>query len=817
MLVCCGLSAMNRDPPRLFAHLDPDCKPIRTQRRKFSQEDSLFISSEIAKLLDAGICVPSISPWRAQVLVNKNEETGKRRLCIDYSQTINRYTHQDGYPLPNMHDQATEISKYKYYSHFDLTSAYHQIPLHKDEQLFTAFEANGNLYEFTRVPFGVTNGPAIFQREMDNVIREDALNATWAYIDNITVAGMTKEEHDENLQKFREVAKAHNFTFNEDESIICSEAICLLGYRISQNSLSPDPDRLRPLQDLPAPENMKALKRVLGMFAYYSCWIPKYSDRIQPLLGDQSFPLKADALAAFNSLKKELETATIQTVDENVPFTVETDASGFAIAAILNQGGRPVAFFSRSLKKSEKCHHAIEKEACAIVEALRKWKHYLYGRHFTLFTDQEAVSYIFDRKKLTKIKNDKLIRWRCELAGYFFDIVHKPGKYHVAPDAMSRVVSSAISGKSLDKLKEIHSQLSHPGVTRLLHFVRSKNLAYTTDEVKSVVANCSVCCKIKPRFYKDPNTKHLIKATQPFERLNLDFKGPLPSSPESPNKYILNIIDEYSRFPFAFACRDLKWTTIRDCCYQLFTLFGMPSYAHSDRGPNFLCQELKEFFWSHGIATSKTTPYNPQGNGQVEKYNGVLWKAINLQLQDKNLDVKYWEHCLPDALHSIRSLLCTATNEVPHDRLFNFHRRTSSGCSLPVWLTKPGPVFLKRHVRNSKYEPLVEEADLLEANPSYAHVKLKSGIEKTVSLRDLAPRGEVLTPRTPIICIEKGKINEPVSIPSSPIDDMDQSTNEEAKSEVIEDVIQPDETQAPEQNYVTRFGRQTKAVDRFSY
>ena len=119
--------------------------------------------------------------------------------------------------------------------------------------------------------------------------------------------------------------------------------------------------------------------------------------------------------------------------------------------------------------------------------------------------------------------------------------------------------------------------------------------------------------------------------------------------------------------------------------------------------------ELKEFLHNKNIATSRTTSYNPTGNGQVERYNGIIWKTITLALKTQQLPTKYWQEVLRDALHSIRSLLCTATNSKPHERLFNFQRRSTSGQSIPSWLTSPGPVLLKRHVRNSKFEPLVDE------------------------------------------------------------------------------------------------------------
>ena len=175
------------------------------------------------------------------------------------------------------------------------------------------------------------------------------------------------------------------------------------------------------------------------------------------------------------------------------------------------------------------------------------------------------------------------------------------------------------------------------------------------------------------------------------------------------------------------------------CADQLFSIFGMPAFVHSDRGSSFMSAELRQYLHGRGIATSRTTPYNPQGNGQCERYNGIVWRTVQLALKSRNLPTSAWEMVLPDALHSIRSLINTSTNATPHERLFNYQRRSSSGTSVPSWLNAPGPVLLKKHVRNSKYDSLVDEAELIEANPQYAHVRLGDGRETTVSLRDLAP------------------------------------------------------------------------------
>lgn len=153
-----------------------------------------------------------------------------------------------------------------------------------------------------------------------------------------------------------------------------------------------------------------------------------------------------------------------------------------------------------------------------------------------------------------------------------------------------------------------------------------------------------------------------------------------------------------------------------------------------------MSSELKHFLTSLGVACSRTSPYNPQGNGQIERLNGTLWKTIQLCLRSKSEQISNWEHVLHVALHCIRSLLCVSTNETPHERMFFHPRRSPNGEALPSWLMSPGPVLMKRNVRFSKYEPSVDEVELLEANPSYSFVRLPDGRETTVSNKQLAPR-----------------------------------------------------------------------------
>ena len=321
-----------------------------------------------------------------------------------------------------------------------------------------------------------------------------------------------------------------------------------------------------------------------------------------------------------------------------------------------------------------------------------------------------------------------------ELGCYEYDTMYRLGKNNIPGDTLSRTQCNALN--NMGRRHEIHENLCYSDITRLAHFVKVRNLPYSIEEVKRVRAACAVCARWKPRFYT-PEAGRLVKATQPMERLSTDFKGPLRST--SKNRYLLTVIDGYSRFPLAFACTSTNTDSVIQSLNQIFIVFGMPPYIHSDRGTSFLSKEEREYLTNLGIANGRTTPYHPQRNGQCERYNGIIWKQTLLALAIRSLKESQWETVLPEVLHPIRSLLCTATNVTPHERLFSYQRRNPSDHSLPTWLSTPGPIPLLRHVRASQYEPLVGEVVLLEANPQYARIRFTNCRKSTVSVSDLAP------------------------------------------------------------------------------
>ena len=170
------------------------------------------------------------------------------------------------------------------------------------------------------------------------------------------------------------------------------------------------------------------------------------------------------------------------------------------------------------------------------------------------------------------------------MSQFKFDIVYRPGKDNVVADMFSRIPADNLSRlgvipQSLHELKVIHENLCHPGVTRLSHFVRQKNCLYSLEQVRKITNSCKLCSYLKPKFAKSQGTS--IKAILPLRRLNIDFKGPLPMSTNG-NRYLLTIIDEFSRFPLAYPCKDMTSKTVIQCFNHLFSLFGMPDMIHTD-------------------------------------------------------------------------------------------------------------------------------------------------------------------------------------------------------------------------------------------
>ena len=200
---------------------------------------------------------------------------------------------------------------------------------------------------------------------------------------------------------------------NEKKCVFATTSIKLLGYQISDGMLKPDPDRVNPILELPIPTNAEELSRVVSIFSYYAQWLPKFSEKIKPLIIAMNFPLDEKDVEVLNLLKNDLASAALQIIDESIPFVIETDASENAISATLNQNNRPAAFFSRMLSKSKLHHSSVEKEASVIVEAVRKWTHFCRAATSQLLLISSRLYSRTVLQTMVKLKRKKLCDGVC--------------------------------------------------------------------------------------------------------------------------------------------------------------------------------------------------------------------------------------------------------------------------------------------------------------------------------------------------------------------------------------------------------------------
>ena len=569
--------------------LENTAKPVRCKSRFRTRDDNLFIRSEVRRMKEEGIIQPSRSSWRSQIVVATGA-SGKKRLAIDYASTVNRFTQPDAFPVPLVRDVLQEVSAHKIFSSIDLRGAYHQLLLRPEERHLTAFEGDGKLYEFTRLPFGVMNGVPAFTRALQEVT--DGLKGVTTYLDDIVIGGSTPEEHDDNLRAFLLRARECGLSLSSQKCRFRQRKLVFLGHVFEDGEMRPDPERLQPLLDFPTPTTGLELERLLGLLVYYSKWVDDFSTLADPLFEAKKkgrFQLGKKELDAISTIKKAIAEATLAIPEPGVPMVLETDASGQALGGVLSQGGRPVAFVSHKLSEREKRWSPVELEAYAIVRCTEQLRPFLLGQKFTLITDQKGVAYLLDARPKNAVKNAKLSRWRVELAEFNFEIVYRPGELNQAADALSRVAAmprSSVDGLTDDYvdhlIEAVHRELGHPGVQRTVSYIRSTVTDAPTgleNKVRRYINGCEICAQLKPKFFK-PARSPLIRSLRPWERLSIDFVGPKPSS--NNKRYLLTVVDEYSRYPFAFPLSDMTASKAIRCLESLFTMFGPPQRIHSD-------------------------------------------------------------------------------------------------------------------------------------------------------------------------------------------------------------------------------------------
>ncbi len=415
--------------------------PVRKRAYRLSIDKQQFVDDEIQELLNKKIIQPSVSPWASPVVVVPKKDRSFR-LCVDY-RGLNAKTHLDAYPMPQIQEILESFHGATVFSTLDLKSGYWQLEMEEDSIQKTAFVTSAGLFEFLRLPFGLKNSAASFQRLMETVLRDLKGKCCLVYIDDVVVYSKNEEEHMYDLTRVFKYLHNAGLTLNLGKCNFMQRNITYLGHIISAEGVKTDPNKISAINNFPTPQSLKDVQRFLGLAGWYHRFIPHFSTNAAPLHAlkqkKSTWIWEEECQRAFNIIKQDLTQAPVLLPpDFNRSFRVQTDASEIGLGAVLTQeredGERVISYASRLLRGAEKSYSVSEKECLAVIWAVEKWRPYLEGRTFEVITDHNALTWVFQHPK----PSSRLTRWTIRLQGYDFTVKYRKGHCNVVPDVLSR-------------------------------------------------------------------------------------------------------------------------------------------------------------------------------------------------------------------------------------------------------------------------------------------------------------------------------------------------------------------------------------------
>jgi hypothetical protein len=394
--------------------------------------------------LNNGFVRPSNSSHRAPILFVKKKD-GSLRLCVDFRR-LNKISKKDCYPLPLISDLLDSPGKAQIYTKIDLRHAYHLVHIREGDEWETTFHTKYRSFEWLVMPFGLSNAPGAFQCFMNDVFADMLDVCVVVYLDDILIYSSNKMTHHKQVKEVLRRLRKHSLYTKPEKCEFDRESVEYLGYILSADGLTMAADKVQVIQDWPKPQKVKDVQSFLGFANFYRRFIYNFSNIVIPLTRltckNIPFVFGEKERSSFVLLKELFISAPILThFIPDRPIIVETDASDYALAAILsiqleNSEIHPVAFHSRSFNLTKLNYDVHDKELYAIFEAFRIWQHYLDGSTLPIdvVTDHKNLEYF----ATTKVLNRCQARWSEYLCQFNLVMRFRPGKLGTKPDALTR-------------------------------------------------------------------------------------------------------------------------------------------------------------------------------------------------------------------------------------------------------------------------------------------------------------------------------------------------------------------------------------------
>ena len=678
-------------PQRSVDHgieLESGSKPPYLPIYKLSPRELLEVQAQLADLINKGLIQPSKSPYGAPIIFVP-KKNGKLRMCVDY-RALNKITVKNRYPLPRIDELLDRLQGATVFSKLDLQSGYWQIRIKEDDIPKTAFRTRYGHFEWRVLPFGLTNAPATFQALMNNVLHDYLDKFVVVYLDDILIYSRTPEEHVHHLELVLQALEKHELYAGLDKCAFGMQEVDFLGHIVGSGGVRPDPTKVEAVCDWPTPTCVKDVRSFLGLTGFYRRFIRHYSHKALALteLTKESTQWQWGEAEeqAFQQLKQALTTAPVLCLpNPSLPYEVYTDASGFAIGAVLlqNQGAglQPIVYLSRKLNDTEQRYPTGDREMLAIFHALREWRPYLEGAQFTVNSDHLNHTWFSTKRDLSRRQS----KWCLWLQSYYgdVDIKYKAGKENLSDPLSRRPDLAAMASSPIPVVEEslvarisqaYSSDPSYSGSPPVgVRWDESRKVWYMGDRLavpsdlsirQSIIAECHDCPsaghlgvsktiqRVARRFWwphmtrsirsyvlacgscqrNKPSNQQPIGLLQPlpvpdkkFDHITMDFVTDLPPTARGYDS-VFTIVDRLTKFTKFVPLR--KEVSAKEVALvfrrEWSSTFGIPSVIVSDRDSKFVSHFWTALFDSLGTELRFSTAYHPQTDGQSERANRTL-------------------------------------------------------------------------------------------------------------------------------------------------------------------------------------------------
>ncbi|KAK1681015.1 hypothetical protein QYE76_041863 [Lolium multiflorum] len=446
-------------------NMEDDAKPVVEHQRRLIPKMKEVVRNEVLKLLEAGIIYPiADSRWVSPVhcvpkkggmtvVPNDNDELIPQRIvvgyrmCIDFRK-VNKVTKKDHYPLPFIDQMLERLSKNTHFCFLDGYSGFSQIAVKAKDQEKTTFTCPYGTYAYRRMPFGLCNAPATFQRCMSAIFHGFCESIVEVFMDDFSVYGNSFDNCLRNLDKVLQRCEETNLVLNWEKCHFMVNEGIVLGHKISERGIEVDRAKVEAIEKMPYPRDVKGIRSVLGHAGFYRRFIKDFSKISKPLTNllqkDVPFVFDDDCKEAFETLKKALTTApVVEPPDWNLPFEIMCDASDFAVGAVLGQRVdkklNVIHYASKTLDAAQRNYATTEKELLAVVFACDKFRPYIVDSKVTIHTDHAAIRYLMTKKDA----KPRLIRWVLLLQEFDLHIIDRKGADNPVADNLSRLENIA--------------------------------------------------------------------------------------------------------------------------------------------------------------------------------------------------------------------------------------------------------------------------------------------------------------------------------------------------------------------------------------